>query len=270
MGKADMGVQTLLITASRSESGNYSMIPSPIPRTYAMVAHKRHLDFDVATSSWRMLFHTFTPTSWAGIGVMLLVIFTALLLSQKLRAIRYRRTFRWRNIWFDVFMGVLSNDWPEHITGFKRNLASSITLIITSVVFSLMVVTLFNATLPSKLATSPLAKLPFATLEELLLTNFKIYGTFALKESFKETKKEIIQKLATRMEGISNKVNFYDFIRKDEAPRAVYVTSPEGRTILSTNYSCDFVEAIGHLQDYAVAPFWFRKGSDLYKDFSRQ
>ncbi|GAV06479.1 hypothetical protein RvY_16460-3 [Ramazzottius varieornatus] len=113
MGKADMGVQTLLITASRSESGNYSMIPSPIPRTYAMVAHKRHLDFDVATSSWRMLFHTFTPTSWAGIGVMLLVIFTALLLSQKLRAIRYRRTFRWRNIWFDVFMGVLSNDWRK-------------------------------------------------------------------------------------------------------------------------------------------------------------
>ncbi|GAV06480.1 hypothetical protein RvY_16461 [Ramazzottius varieornatus] len=271
-GKADMGVHTMLITASRFESGNYSMIPSLISRSYGMVVHKRHLVSDVATSSQRMLFYTFTPTAWAGIGVLLLVIFTALLLSQKLRTTKFGRTARWSDLWFDVFMGVVSNTWPGHLTVFKRNLVSSITLIITSVVFSLMVVTLFKTTLPSKLATSPLAKLPFTTMEELLLTDFKIYGAVAVKESLKNTRKKIIQTLATRMEGVSGKdlENYYQFISRDEATRAVYMIPEEGRAVLSTDYSCDFVEAIAHVQDYPAAQFWFRNGSRLFKKFSRQ
>ncbi|GAU91189.1 hypothetical protein RvY_03496 [Ramazzottius varieornatus] len=272
MGQAQMGIQMMLITTSRFASGNYSLIPSYIAKSYSLLIHKRHLVSDTATGSQRMIFQTFSPTSWAGLGVMLLIIFTALSLSQKMRMLKYRIKVRWRDIWFDVFMGVLNNDWPEQMTGFKRNLASSITLIVVSVLFSLVVVTLFNAMLPLKLATSPSSKLPFSTLDELLQMDYKIYGSTALRESLMESKKEVIQQLAAKMEGVSNNVDYYELVGKDAAPRAVYLAHKEGRSLLAllpTNCSCNFIEAIAHVQDYPVAPFWFKNGSQLHTDFKR-
>ena len=58
------------------------------------------------------------------------------------------------------------------------------------------------------------------------------------------------------MEGVSNQVNYYEFISQDQAPRAVYLIHKEGTSTLSSNYSsCDFIEAIAHVQNYPVAPF---------------
>ena len=72
------------------------------------------------------------------------------------------------------------------------------------------------------------------------------------------------------MEGVSSKVNYYEFISQDQASRAVYLIHKEGKSILSSNYSsCDFIEAIAHVHDYPVAPFWFKKGSKIHFDINR-
>ena len=137
LGKAEIGLQMLLITASRFLSRNYSTIPSHITKSYSLIIHKRHLLSDTATGSQRMLFQTFTPISWCGIGLMLILIFTALSLSQKLLMLKWRLSVTWRDICFDVFMGVLSNDWRKLSTMTSPKLTAFLKVPVFSLLYSI-------------------------------------------------------------------------------------------------------------------------------------
>ena len=69
------------------------------------------------------------------------------------------------------------------------------------------------------------------------------------------------------MNAVNNSQNYYKFISRDTADKEVYLVHKEGEIILA-NYSCDFIEAVPNILSLTIAPFWFKKNSEIFRKFS--
>ena len=114
--KADIALTPLLITRSRFNSGNYSILASLKNKSYALILNKKYLTLD-SSGTERIVVGSFTPDSWLGIVACVLVIFTALCGSQKLRELYHDHHFTWRETVSDVFQGILIGDFRKILKG---------------------------------------------------------------------------------------------------------------------------------------------------------
>ena len=111
-GVADIGMSSLVVTNTRIEEGNYSLITSPVVSQYALLIHKNHLSVSDLSSD-QVFLTTFSPQVWILLFVLVSLSCSALVLSEKLRSTYYGRGHCWTKVLLEMAMGLLTTSFRK-------------------------------------------------------------------------------------------------------------------------------------------------------------
>ncbi|OQV20953.1 hypothetical protein BV898_05028 [Hypsibius exemplaris] len=268
-GSADIGMTPLLITNTRMQSNNFSVISAPEHSRYSLLMHRNFLSNHELTRD-QVFLATFEPHVWVLLLLLLSLSCATLIMATKLRRLYYERDGSWRRIVLDVPMGLLTTSFPGDVITIRETLPSTVCLIVTSLLFSVLLTNTFTARIPLQLTATDPPTPPFTIISQVLQSDFKVYGSAAVRETFMASKDSDVRLLGERTIESPNSLTFYTDMANNTEERAVYLVRRENYATLA-NFSCDYVEVISGLSEALSSVFWFRKqDNQLATDFKRR
>ncbi|OQV14741.1 hypothetical protein BV898_11113 [Hypsibius exemplaris] len=277
-GVADIGLIELLRTPARLAT--YSAIQSPILAEYSLLIHKSFLRPKCATATCVNELDAFTIPTWVTFLCLLFVVVCGRRLSQRVAAYLQPDS---KELCGYVASAKLDSTLPLEVAhhcemtptvrdGRKLVLSSTLVFILMGTVCCCLYLTSVSIVLPSQLTVEPFLAAPFSSVEQLLRTDFTVHTTTGVLGQLLASNDPELISLEKKM--ITAALYDDEFLQTmadfGKAGTRTTFLAPRSSYGRVAHFTCDFVEVLPNLHSASSSPYWFRRNSQLYQDFSER
>ncbi|OQV23692.1 Atrial natriuretic peptide receptor 1 [Hypsibius exemplaris] len=274
-GTADLAVSPVSMTQKRFQ--NFAFIDSFLRRTYAVVIHQDHLTTSLPSG---FVAHLLGSLFQYEVWLCLCFVFWATVLVetcfevlQQEPARRSSVIFTFAYCSFRTLGSGLGIQGLDDFDGSGRSSRWSLSRVVLSSVwllYTFLVLCAFGSALPSMFTMVSDQQLPFTTVEQLIESDFSVFGSSTLVSKLNLSKNEYRKRLSSQMrilpDGTANFTKFQLYIELAKNKRTALAVDLDALLEISF-FNCDLIVAIDNLEVVQIAGLVLTKNSSFQAAF---